>query len=61
MASRARRQLAIEKCNELARIVDNWDIRDIGQCCNEFIRGMLISLLIYVPKSAQYLEILRRD
>ncbi|XP_045457942.1 protein son of sevenless [Melitaea cinxia] len=36
--SRARRQLAIDKCNELSRLVDNWDSRDVPHCCNEFIR-----------------------
>ncbi|XP_047542636.1 protein son of sevenless isoform X1 [Vanessa atalanta] len=35
---RARRQLAIDKCGELARLVDNWDARDVPHCCNEFIR-----------------------
>lgn len=39
-AARARRQLAIEKCNELGKLVDNWDNKDVPQCCNEFIKGM---------------------
>lgn len=39
MQSRARRQAALEKISEIQKTVDGWDQRDIGQCCNEFIRG----------------------
>lgn len=39
MQSRARRQAALEKISELQKTVEGWDQKDIGQCCNEFIRG----------------------
>ncbi|XP_055644314.1 protein son of sevenless isoform X2 [Toxorhynchites rutilus septentrionalis] len=35
--SRARRQSAIEKTRDLQNCVEHWD-KDVGQCCNEFIR-----------------------
>lgn len=38
---RVRRQVALEKIHELERIVENWDPKDVGQCCNEYIRGRL--------------------
>ena len=39
MHGRARRQMALEKANELQKSIDGWEGKDIGQCCNEFIRG----------------------
>lgn len=37
-----RRQAALFKIHELEKIVENWDSKDLGQCCNEFVRGKLI-------------------
>lgn len=36
---RARRQAALVKIQELEKIIENWDPKDLGQCCNEFVRG----------------------
>ncbi|KAG5892771.1 hypothetical protein JTB14_007986 [Gonioctena quinquepunctata] len=35
---RARLQAALLKIHELEKIVENWDSKDLGQCCNEFVR-----------------------
>lgn len=35
---RMRRQLATEKTNELQKAIDGWDLKDLGQYCNELIR-----------------------
>jgi son of sevenless-like protein len=35
---RARRQAALDKLHEIEKNVENWDPRDLGQCCNEFVR-----------------------
>jgi len=44
MHGRARRQMALEKANELQKLIDGWEGKDIGQCCNEFIRGKQINV-----------------
>lgn len=36
---RARRQAALDKLHEIERNVESWDPKDLGQCCNEFVRG----------------------
>ncbi|XP_063927452.1 protein son of sevenless [Zophobas morio] len=35
---RARRQAALDKLHEIEKNVENWDPKDLGQCCNEFVR-----------------------
>nr|XP_022906385.1 protein son of sevenless isoform X2 [Onthophagus taurus] len=35
---RSRREQAISKIHELEKMVENWDSKDLGQCCNEFVR-----------------------
>lgn len=37
--ARMRRQSAIDKKNELQKSIDGWDVKDLGQYCNELIRG----------------------
>lgn len=47
MPGRTRKQTALEKVNELLKIVEGWDHqRDIGQCCNEFIRGNVTVIIV---------------
>jgi len=49
LPSRTRRQAALEKSSELLKTVEGWDHhRDIGQCCNEFIRGVTCSFVLNV-------------
>jgi son of sevenless len=43
--SRVRRQQAIEKTKELQTTVEHWD-KDIGQCCNEFIKDDTLMKLV---------------
>ncbi|XP_044261416.1 protein son of sevenless [Tribolium madens] len=35
---RQRRQAALDKLHEIEKNVENWDPKDLGQCCNEFVR-----------------------
>jgi hypothetical protein len=48
MHGRARRQAAMKKINELQKSIEGWDSKDIGQSCNEFIRGNLKNIRFYV-------------
>ncbi|XP_063219345.1 protein son of sevenless isoform X2 [Bacillus rossius redtenbacheri] len=42
MHGRSRRHAALEKINELQKIIDGWENKDTGQCCNDFIREDLL-------------------
>lgn len=42
---RVSRQAALQKMNELQRGIDGWEGKDIGQCCNEFVRDGLLGKL----------------
>lgn len=46
LPGRARRQAALEKTNELQKSIDGWEMKDIGQCCNELIRGKLVCFTV---------------
>lgn len=53
---KSRRSAAIERIQELEKIVENWDSKDLGQCCNEFIRGTVdrfVSVWFY-PSSESF-------
>ncbi|KAJ8929658.1 hypothetical protein NQ314_017641 [Rhamnusium bicolor] len=50
---RARRQAALIKIHELEKIVENWDSKDLGQCCNEFVRE---DVLVKVSSSKRLTE-----
>nr|XP_018917861.1 PREDICTED: protein son of sevenless isoform X2 [Bemisia tabaci] len=45
MHGRVRRQTAIEKTNEMQKMVYGWETNNVGQCCNEFIREDILGKL----------------
>ncbi|KAJ8985179.1 hypothetical protein NQ317_018208 [Molorchus minor] len=50
---RVRRQAALVKIHELEKIVENWDSKDLGQCCNEFVRE---DVLVKISSSKRLTE-----
>jgi son of sevenless len=50
--SRVRRQQAIEKTKELQSTVEHWD-KEIGQCCNEFIKEDTLMKLVSGKKNTE--------